>query len=319
MNKPADKVQHSTKIPIGISSCLLGDNVRYNGGNELNSYIQQTLGKYFEFQRFCPEMAIGLGVPRKPIRLVHFKGEDVTRCIGADEPDREFTAALQNIAHEQHAWQQQLCGYIFKRGSPSCGMARVKVWQNNRQPQATGRGIYAATVMENFPHLPVEEEGRLGDATLRENFIQRVLVLHRWKQLEATGLTVAAVGEFHARHKLILMSHQQQKARELGRLVAGITRGNLQQRSSEYLSAVMTLMSRPATVKNHINVLQHIQGYLKKALGSDDKQELVQSITAYRLGQVPLIVPITLLNHHFRHHPDTYIANSWYMRPTLLI
>lgn len=308
---------HPLKIPVGISSCLLGDNVRYNGGNELNSYIQKTLGEFLEFRRFCPEMAIGLGVPRKPIRLVRYRGDDVIHCVGVDEPDREFTAALENTAHEQSDWQRQLCGYIVKKGSPSCGMERVKVWRENRMPENVGSGIYTATLMKNFPNLPVEEEGRLGDARLRENFIQRVFILHRWKAMEAEGVSVHRLVDFHARHKLIIMSHGQVKNRELGQLVAGTNSKNVKVNAREYLSGLMQALRKPATAKNHVNVLQHIQGYLKKHLDADDKAELSQCIEAYRLGQLPLIVPITLLNHHFRRHPNEYIERSWYMQPYL--
>ncbi|MEX2132005.1 MAG: DUF523 and DUF1722 domain-containing protein [Pseudohongiellaceae bacterium] len=311
------------RIPVGISSCLLGENVRYNGGNELNSYIDQTLGQYFEFHRFCPEMAIGLGVPRKPIRLVREKGTEKgtekgaaqIRCIGAEEPDRDFTGALENITHEQLSWHSFLCGYILKKGSPSCGMERVKVWVQNRMPENVGTGIYAATLMQNFPNLPVEEEGRLGDTQLRENFIQRVYVMSRWKQLESMGLTIRRLVDFHARHKLIVMSHSQQRNRELGRLVAGVTKQDLPSKSEAYIASLMHTLKKVATPKNHVNVLQHVQGFLKRALDTDDKQELIQCIDAYRQGQVPLIVPITLLNHHFRRNPNEYIANSWYMQP----
>lgn len=305
----------AVKVPVGISSCLLGDNVRYNGGNELNAYIESTLGQYFEFHRFCPEMAIGLGVPRKPIRLVREKSAAEVRCVGVDEPDRDFTLALVNAAHEQRDWHSRLCGYILKKNSPSCGMERVKVWVGNRMPENVGSGIYAATLMKNFPELPVEEEGRLGDARLRENFIQRVYVLFRWKQMQAEGVSVGRLVDFHARHKLIIMSHNQQRARELGRLVASATGRNIMEVSAQYLSLLMPTLRKIATVKNHVNVLQHIQGYLKRSLDADDKQELVECIESYRKGELPLIVPITLLNHHFRRNPDEYIANSWYMHP----
>lgn len=309
----ADK--NGARIPVGISSCLLGENVRYNGGNELNPYIDRTLGQYFEFRRFCPEMAIGLGVPRKPIRLVRDKSAARVRCIGANEPERDFTDALENITQEQRDWHSSLCGYILKSGSPSCGMERVKVWGQNRIPENVGTGIYAATLMRNFPNLPVEDEGRLGDPRLCENFIKRVYVLHLWKQLESRGLTVGRLVDFHARHKLIVMSHSQQRCRELGRLVAGITKKDLRTKSDEYIAALMQTLKKVTTPKNHVNVLQHVQGYLKRALDADDKQELKQCIEAYRQGHVPLIVPVTLLNHYFRRNPDEYIANSWYMHP----
>lgn len=301
------------KIPLGISSCLLGQRVRYDGGHKGNSYITQTLGEYFEFRPFCPELEIGLGVPRKPIRLSR-AGSNEIRCISVEDAGHDFTPALRACADQQRSWQQQLCGYILKKDSPSCGMERVKVW-DDVMPVRAGTGIYAQRLMQNFPHLPVEEEGRLGDAILRENFIQRVFALRRWHKMLQQGLTVAAMIDFHARHKLVIMSHDQSQYRALGQLVAQTTRENLAERADAYLLQFMQALRIRATRGNHVNVLQHIQGYLKTDLDADDKQELVHAITNYRLGLLPLIVPITLLNHYFRKYPNSYIANSWYMIP----
>jgi len=308
-----EAVTPSEKIPVGISSCLLGQRVRYDGGHKSHSYIMQTLGEYFEFRSFCPELEIGLGVPRKPIRLSRIGSKQI-RCIAIDEPEHDLTPALRDCADTQRSWQEKLCGYILKKDSPSCGMERVKIW-DELMPIREGKGIYADQLMQNFPYLPVEEEGRLGDAVLRENFIQRVFALHRWQRMLAAGLTLASLIEFHARHKLVIMSHDQNEYRSLGQLVAKTTRENLQENATAYLLQFMQALKVRATRGNHVNVLQHIQGYLKTELTADDKQELVQTIDSYRLGMLPLIVPITLLNHYFRRFPDSYIANSWYMRP----
>ena len=303
------------KIPVGISSCLLGENVRFDGGHKQHSYVQQTLGEYFEFKPFCPEVAIGLGIPRKPIRLIRHPGANEVRCVSTVDVSKDFTDDLIDIARQQAHWHGDLCGYILKRGSPSCGMERVKVYSDKGMPFNDGAGIYAATMMQKFPELPCEEEGRLGDSRLRENFVQRVYVMWRWKQLLESGVTVGKLVDFHARHKLIAMSHDQQDYRNLGKLVAGIRKENLQEMLPVYLRDLMTALKKIATVGNHVNVLQHIQGYLKQNLDREDKQELVQCIEEYRSGTVPLIVPITLLNHHFRRNPDDYIERSWYMKP----
>jgi len=202
------------KIPVGISSCLLGQRVRFDGGHKGHSYITKTLGEYFEFRPFCPEMEIGLGVPRKPIRLARVNDGEI-RCISVDNDGRDFTDALQDCADRQVTWQQQLCGYILKKDSPSCGMERVKIW-GEVMPIKEGTGIYAGQLQRNLPYLPVEEEGRLGDAVLRENFIQRVFSLRRWQKMLAQGLSVAGLIEFHAAHKLIIMSHNQPAAVHAG-------------------------------------------------------------------------------------------------------
>ena len=298
------------KIPIGISSCLLGQNVRYDGGHKKDSYITGTLTEYFDFQPFCPEMGIGLGTPRPTLHLV--KINKVVSCVGIKDPDFDVTEPLRDYADQQKDLHAALCGYILKKDSPSCGMERVKVFRGE-QPHKDGFGIYAEQMMRNNPLLPVEEEGRMGDAGLRENFIQRVYVLHRWKKLLVEGLTPASLTNFHARHKLIIMSHEDY--RDLGQLLAGVTKTNVAEVAEQYILLLMVTLKKPATRKNHVNVLQHIQGYLKKALTADDKAELCEVIERYRNGYIPLIVPLTLLKHHFRKSPDPYIEESYYMSP----
>lgn len=298
------------KIPVGISSCLLGEPVRYDGGHKRDSYIVGTLAEHFDFMPFCPEVAIGMGIPRPTIHLV--KVENDIRSLGVKNPERDVTEPLRAYAEEQKAAHTDLCGYILKKGSPSCGMVRVKVY-NNGQPQQTGVGIYAEVMMRNNPLLPVEEEGRLGDPALRENFVQRVYVLHRWKQLIETGLTPHLLTRFHAQHKLIIMSHANYA--DLGQLLASVNKDNLHDVADRYISQLMTTLKKLASRKNHVNVLQHIQGYLKNELAADDKVELCELIERYRHGEVPLIVPLTLLKHHFRKNPDPYIEDSYYMSP----
>ncbi len=301
-----------TVILVGISSCLLGEKVRFDGGHQLHSYIEQTLGAYFSYRPFCPEVAIGLGVPRRPIRLIDV--DEGVRCVSTVDQKLDYTQALIDCADAQQSWQQEICGYILKKSSPSCGMERVKIYDGT-QVRRNGSGIYAAALMKRFPDLPVEEEGRLGDAVLRENFVQRVYVTSHWQALLRNGLSVAALVNFHARHKLILMSHCQKTYRALGPLVAGANRDNLVGLSGEYFHELMSALKIRATRGNQVNVLQHIQGYLKNHLDTGDKAELSETIAQYLRGQVPLIVPITLLNHHFRRHPNDYIRDSWYMRP----
>ncbi len=298
------------KIPIGISSCLLGQNVRYDGGNKHDSYITGTLSAYFDFQPFCPEVGIGLGTPRPTIHLV--KSDDSVRCVGIKNPEMDVTDQLRGHAGHLKNLHADLCGYILKKGSPSCGMERVKVYTGT-QANKNGIGIYAEEMMRLNPLLPVEEEGRLGDPLLRENFIQRVYVFYRWKIMLAEGLTSSSLTKFHARHKLIIMSHEDY--RDLGQLLAGLTKSNLLPVAEQYIKQLMATLKKPASRKNHVNVLQHIQGYLKKSLSADDKTELCEVIERYRNGHIPLIVPLTLLKHHFRKTPDPYIDESYYMSP----
>jgi uncharacterized protein YbgA (DUF1722 family)/uncharacterized protein YbbK (DUF523 family) len=298
------------KIPIGISSCLLGQAVRYDGGHKRDAYINGTLSEYFDFHPFCPEVEIGLGTPRPTIHLVKVDG--ALRCVGIKDPEIDVTERLRLHAEQKKALHAELCGYILKNNSPSCGMERVKVYEGI-QSHKDGVGIYAQEMMRLNPLLPVEEEGRLGDAGLRENFIQRVYVLYRWKQMLETGLTPSDLTQFHARHKLIIMSHDDY--RDLGQLLASVTKANVADLAEQYILQLMITLKKVAKRKNHVNVLQHIQGYLKKDLAADDKAELCEVIERYRNGYIPLIVPITLLKHHFRKSPDPYIDDSYYMSP----
>ena len=300
------------KITVGISSCLLGQQVRYDGGHKKNDYITQTLGEYFEFIPFCPEMASGMGTPRPPIQLR--QTEHGLRCVGVKDHDLDVTEQLKQCSENQDYWLQNLCGYILKKDSPSCGMERVKVYTKD-YPNRVGTGIFSQYIQEHFPLLPMEEEGRLGDPRLRENFIQRVYIMQRWKQLNTEDLSLNKLTVFHSRHKLIAMSHDQNLARALGKLAASATKDNLQHVCQQYGADLMQCLKITASRGNHVNVLQHIQGYLKTQLDNEDKKELIETIERYRLGFLPLIVPITLLRHHFRKMPDPFIDRSFYMAP----
>lgn len=302
----------TTKIPVGISSCLLGERVRFDGGHKKHSFITDTLGDYFEYRPHCPEMAIGMGVPRDTIRLVEKEGQH--RAVGVKDEDFDVTDKLEANGRGQRPWLQDLCGYIFKKDSPSCGMERVKVYRNT-QPVREGVGLYTKQVIQAFPCLPVEEEGRLGDARLRENFIQRVFIYARWRSLVRENFRWSDLTEFHARHKYILYSHDQIKARALGKQLSQSHDEDLATVADRYLIDLMALLKITATRSNHSNVLQHIRGYLKQELSADDKEELSESIENYRLGLLPLIVPVTLLRHHFRKCPDPYIDKSYYLYP----
>lgn len=306
--------QLENKILIGVSSCLLGERVRFDSGHKHNSFLTKQLSAYFEYRPFCPEMAIGLGVPREPIRLVASKEAPTEiRCVGTKDSSRDFTEQLKQTADEQRDWQQELRGYVLKKDSPSCGMQRVKVYTNG-MPNGSASGIYAKRLMENFPDLPVEEEGRLNDAAIRENFISRVIIYSRLRDLQINN-SLHRLLQFHARHKLILMSHDQNKARALGKKLSMIGASEIDDFMVDYIGEIMDLLAIIATKRNHVNVLQHIQGYLKRDIDQQDKQELCEATDQYRLGKLPLIVPISLLRHYFRKHPNDWINDSYYLDP----
>jgi uncharacterized protein YbgA (DUF1722 family)/uncharacterized protein YbbK (DUF523 family) len=300
------------RILIGISSCLLGEKVRYDTGHKNHSYISNTLGQYFTFKPFCPEMAIGLGTPRETIRLVQI--DDEIRCVGTKNADHDVTDRLKNCAEEQKPWHADLCGYILKKDSPSCGMERVKVYKGT-MGEKIGSGIYARVLQDNFPNLPIEEEGRLGDAILRENFIKRVYAYRDWKDLMEGELTIKALTDFHSAYKYALLSHDQHRTRALGNMLGESAGKDPKSLAECYFVEMMRILKIRATRKNHVNVLQHLQGFLKGDLDKEDKAELTETIAQYRQGLLPLIVPIVLLRHHFRRNPKPFVERSKYLAP----
>ncbi len=300
-------------IRIGVSACLLGEEVRYDGGHKHNGYITQTLAQHFEFVPFCPEVAIGLGIPRPPIRLER-RGDEI-RAVGVRDESLDVSAPLLAYGHRIADENPALSGYIFKKGSPSCGLERVKVYGASAMPHSNGRGLYAAALTQHLPLMPVEEEGRLMDPVLRENFVERVFIYFRWQTLVAGGLTPAGLVDFHTRHKFSILAHDEQRYRALGRLVAQAGETDLVELGDTYAQTLMAALAHRATRRRHANVLMHVMGYLKRYLDSADKAELSELIDSYRTGLVPLIVPITLLKHHLRRHPDPYIDSQTYLNP----
>jgi uncharacterized protein YbgA (DUF1722 family)/uncharacterized protein YbbK (DUF523 family) len=302
------------EIRLGISSCLLGEKVRFDGGHKLDTLITETFGRYFTWIPVCPEMEIGLGTPRETLRLVS-AGESsrlVAVKSGIDLTDKMSAWAAERL--EQLA-QLNLRGYILKKDSPSCGMERVRIYQGSGMPQRSGSGIYAAMLLRRFPMLPVEEEGRLHDAGLRENFVERVFACHRWLAFVDSKPAAGDLVKFHTRHKLTLSSHSDEHYRKLGQLVASAGKRKMAGVLEEYGRLLMEGLRVRATVRKHANVLFHILGYFKKELDAADKEEMVATIGNYRSGLVPLIVPLTLVAHHLRRHPVPWISEQTYLNP----
>jgi uncharacterized protein YbgA (DUF1722 family)/uncharacterized protein YbbK (DUF523 family) len=300
-------------LRLGVSVCLLGAKVRFDGGHKRNRFIIEELGAHFEFVPFCPEVAIGMGAPRPPIRLV---GEvQAPRAVGSRDDSLDVTDALRQYSAITAARLDGLCGFVFKKDSPSCGMERVKVYSNTGMPQRDGSGIFARAVQEANPLLPVEEEGRLNDPGLRENFISRVLVYARWQALRRQRLSKKGLIDFHTRHKLLLLAHSPSAYRELGGMLARLDNAPLDALADRYIERLMQVLKTQASRKRHVNVLQHLLGYLRKQVGDASRADLANVIDDYRRGLVPLVVPVTLLQHHFRHNPNPYISRQVYLNP----
>jgi uncharacterized protein YbgA (DUF1722 family)/uncharacterized protein YbbK (DUF523 family) len=301
------------RIPVGVSSCLLGRAVRYDGGHKRDAYLVDVLGRYFDYLPFCPEVAIGMGTPRPPIRLTG--DPSAPRAVGVDVEDLDVTGKLVDYARSVAAEAPPVSGYVFKSASPSCGMQRVKVYDGKGLARGTSSGLYAGAIMDALPLIPVEEESRLGDPCLRDSFVERVFVYERWRRLCDGGVTPSGLIDFHARHELLLLSHSEIHYRRLGRLIAEAGVRNVDVLAQEYIEDLMDGLKRRATRKRHTNVLQHIAGYLERAGDADDKAEIDKLIEDYRSGTVPLVVPIKRIDHHFRRHPDACVALQLYLNP----
>ncbi len=301
------------EIRIGVSACLLGKQVRFDGGHKRSRFLTDTLADYFELVPYCPEVAIGMAVPRQPIRLVSDEGR--VEAVGVRSPELNVTRPLREYGQKVAGNIEDLCGFIFKKDSPSCGMERVKLYNDKGMAERSARGLFAQEIMTAHPLLPVEEEGRLNDADLRENFITRVYVYARWKAIEKAGVTKSALIDFHTSHKFLVLAHSTVMYRKLGSLLSRLDKVKLEETAAVYIAQLMQTLGKPATRKRHTNVLQHLLGYLNKALDSPHRKDLAETIDAYRLGMYPLVVPIRLLQHHFSMHPHPYINRQVYLQP----
>ena len=302
------------KIRLGISSCLLGEKVRYDGGHKLDHWLVDTLGAYVDYVPVCPEVEMGLPVPREALRQIGDPENPhlVTSRSGIDHTETMHTWAQRRVAELE---REGLCGFIFKSKSPSSGMERVKVYNAQGMARKSGVGIFARIFMEHFPLLPVEEEGRLHDPVLRENFIETIFVLQRWRQMLGAGASTAALVDFHARHKLLLLAHSPELYRQMGRQVAASGVTPLAETLTEYQQMLLQALRRQTTVRKHVNVLQHLLGYFKRQLTAGEKEEVLETIENYRRGHLPLIVPVTLINHFVRKYDQPYLQNQVYLNP----
>jgi uncharacterized protein YbgA (DUF1722 family)/uncharacterized protein YbbK (DUF523 family) len=301
-------------LRLGVSSCLLGASVRYDGGHKRDRFLTDVLGRYVEWVPVCPEVESGMDTPRESVRL---EGDVAApRMVGVGSRT-DHTAAMRRFAaaRVRALAALELSGYVFKKDSPSCGMERVRVYpERGGTPGRRGRGIFAAALMDALPFLPVEEEGRLNDPVLRENFIERIFCYRRWRQLLAAP-TRGAVVAFHTAHKFLVLAHSPRAYAALGRLVGeskGV-RGPVLAR--QYGEGLMAALAAPATVSRHVNVLQHLAGFCREHLGAPERQELATVIDDYRRGLVPLVVPLTLLRHHVERHDVAYVRGQVYLAP----
>jgi uncharacterized protein YbgA (DUF1722 family)/uncharacterized protein YbbK (DUF523 family) len=302
------------KIRLGISTCLLGNNVRYDGGHKLDRFLTDTLGKYVEYVPVCPEVECGLPVPRESM---HLEG-------GPDSPRLVTTHTKQDMTDRMVQWarkrvkeleKENLFGFIFKSNSPSSGMERIRVYNEKGMPVKKGVGIFAKIFMDHFPLLPVEDEGRLCDPEFRENFIERIFTLKRWREVLTKKESRGNVVDFHAKHKLLILSHSPKHYQTMGKLVAKAKDLPLKELYQKYQTLLMESLELKTTPKKNANVLQHMIGYFREQLTSDEKQELLEVIDHYRQEYIPLIVPITLIQHYVRKYDQPYLKKQIFLNP----
>jgi uncharacterized protein YbbK (DUF523 family)/uncharacterized protein YbgA (DUF1722 family) len=304
------------RIRLGISACLLGEPVRFDGGHKRDAFLVDTLGRFVEWVPVCPEVESGMDAPREPMRLVR-KGKDLRLRVIKTGEDLTGTMRRYTRRRIDELADDELCGFVLKKNSPTCGLERVKVYDSRGKPAKTGRGLFADAIVSRFPLLPVEEEGRLSDPRLRENFVERVFAYRRLNTLFASRWTTGDIARFHTIHKLTLMAHEAQAYQRLGRMVAeSKTLGRREFRES-YSSGFMEALGVVVTPRRHTNVLEHMLRYFENTLDHDSRAKLLAVIKDYASHQVPLAVPLTLFAHHIRRCGVTYLADQTYLEPNL--
>ena len=300
---------------LGVSACLLGRKVRFDGGHKQDAFLCQTLGRFVEWIPVCPELEIGMGVPRESVRLVG--PVDDPKMI-AERSGKNWTSSMKRFAaiRARELAHLGLCGYVLKKNSPSCGLERVRVYDGKNTPNRRGRGLFASAVVQAMPLLPVEEEGRLNDPALRDNFVERVFAYHRWLAVLSGAKSPGALVAFHTTHKFLLLAHSERHYRRLGRLVADVKKLPLRAAYESYGVLFMECLAVLATKKKHANVLDHLSGYFSAHLSPAERRELSDLIRDYRTGLVPLIAPITLIHHYVKKYQVDYLAEQVYLAPS---
>ena len=302
------------RVRLGISSCLLGNSVRWNSGHKMDRYLTRTLGQFVDYVPVCPEVEAGFGVPRESMRLVGDPENPrlITFKTKTDKTDQMLDWARRRVKELE---KEDLHGFIFKSDSPSSGMIRVKVYTEKGMPVKNGVGMFAREFMRHFPLIPAEDDGRLHDPKIRENFIERIFALQRWRQTISEGQNMGKLVDFHTRNKLLILSHSQKHSRLMGKLVAAGKQMPMDELYAQYEALLMEALALKTTPKKNMNVLQHLMGYFKKQLSADEKQELLELFEQYRQEFVPLVVPITLINHFVRKYDQQYLKMQTYLNP----
>ncbi|MCX5722488.1 MAG: DUF523 and DUF1722 domain-containing protein [Nitrospirae bacterium] len=301
-------------LRLGISRCLLGDEVRFDGGHRRDSFLTDVLGRYVEWVPVCPEVEAGLGTPRDAMKLV---GDPLHPRLVTIESGIDHTKALEKMSVRRIRELQKLdlSGYVFKKNSPSCGIEQVRIYNEQGKQNGNGVGLFARAFIEQFPLIPVEDEGKLCEPTIRENFIERIFCYRRWQDFMQGKVTRQALVQFHTIHKYLLMAHSPQQYQALGRLVGHTHRQSPKTLANFYGKLFMKTLAMKATVRKQVNVLQHMLGYFKKMLNTQEKADLLGAIDDYHRERTPLVVPLTLIKHYVQVFDVSYLRDQIYLRP----
>jgi uncharacterized protein YbgA (DUF1722 family)/uncharacterized protein YbbK (DUF523 family) len=299
---------------VGVSACLMGQPVRFDAGHRKNRFLVEDCAGFFQLHPVCPEAELGLGIPRPALQLRQY--DQQVRLVYSKNPAHELTPDMRAFAEQRIDVFEQLDGFVFKKDSPSCGLERVPVYDNvSGMRERKGTGVFAETFRRRHPMVPVEDEGRLQDRDIRQNFLERVYAHYRWRQMVDADSKPAGLRDYHQRYKLMLMAKSPDGCRRLGQLVAGAGKQNLPGLRQQYLQGFMQVMEKRPTSGQQVNVLMHIMGYLKSRLDSRDKAELLDWFESYRRQQVSRVTPLVLLQHHLRRYPNDYMAAQYYFSP----
>jgi uncharacterized protein YbgA (DUF1722 family)/uncharacterized protein YbbK (DUF523 family) len=300
-------------LRIGVSSCVIGEEVRWNGGHSRQRYLTDMLGPFVEYVPVCPEVEVGMGVPRPTVRLVR-EGETIRMIDPKNEVDWTSSMNRLSLSRASDLAGEDLSGFVLKKDSPTCGVFRVRIYTDTGV-ERNGRGLFADALIQRMPYLPIEEEGRLNDARIRENFVERIFAYQRVKDLFRPRWTVGDVVAFHTREKLLLRAHDERGYRELGKLVAEAKSVPRAAFADDYADRFMEIMKRPATVAKHVNVLQHMLAFLRWDDDEVGRAEMREAIADYKAGLVPLVVPVTLIRHLANRHERQILLDSSYLSP----
>jgi uncharacterized protein YbgA (DUF1722 family)/uncharacterized protein YbbK (DUF523 family) len=298
---------------IGISKCLLGENVRYDGKNKLDFYLRDMLGKHVKYIPICPEVESGMSIPREPIKLLESKGKI---HLITEETNNDITEQMDSWIKKQIKYlsNKNLCGFIFKSKSPSCGLSDAEVSRKNTITK-DGIGLFARAFVESFPLVPVIDEKHLNDPRIKENFIEQIFLVNRWKNMKEKTKSMKNLTDFHKSHKYLIMAHSPEGLKKLGRLLANPKKNSLNELYERYFELLIKYIQKPTTVKRNTNVLMHLMGYFKKDLTYQEKDELKHLIEQYLFEHIPLIVPITMINHYVKKYKKEYLEKQVFLNP----